>query len=103
MIQLLVLLGALVPLSRSDRAPSRTHRRTQPAAHPTARYNQVVEIILSIAALQKGLYQVVSTSLLGSILSNMLFVLGMSFVAGGIKWGLGWVGFGMGGLLSVLF
>lgn len=46
---------------------------------------QVVEIILSIAALLKGLYQVVATSLLGSILSNMLFVLGMSFVAGGLK------------------
>jgi Ca2+:H+ antiporter len=44
-----------------------------------------VEIILSIAALLKGLYQVVATSLLGSILSNMLFVLGMSFVAGGLK------------------
>ena len=46
---------------------------------------QVVEIIISIAALLKGLYQVVATSLLGSILSNMLFVLGMSFVAGGVK------------------
>jgi Ca2+:H+ antiporter len=45
----------------------------------------VVEIILSIAALQKGLYQVVSTSLLGSVLSNMLMVLGMSFFLGGIK------------------
>lgn len=46
----------------------------------------MVEIILSLSALFKGLYQVVSTSLLGSILSNMLFVLGMSFMAGGAKW-----------------
>ena len=36
----------------------------------------IVEIILSIAALQKGLYTVVAASLLGSILSNLLLVLG---------------------------
>ena len=41
-----------------------------------ATFGNVVEIILSIAALQKGLYTVVSTSLLGSILSNLLLVLG---------------------------
>ncbi|KAI8474626.1 MAG: calcium/proton exchanger [Monoraphidium minutum] len=51
-----------------------------------ATFGNVVEIILSIAALQKGLYQVVATSLLGSVLSNMLMVLGMSFVCGGIKY-----------------
>lgn len=45
----------------------------------------VVELILSIAALQAGLYDVVSTSLLGSILSNLLLVLGMSFFVGGLK------------------
>lgn len=32
--------------------------------------------ILSIAALQRGLYTVVATSLIGSILSNLLLVLG---------------------------
>ena len=37
-----------------------------------------MEIILSIAALQKGLYTVVAASLLGSILSNLLLVLGES-------------------------
>ncbi len=35
-----------------------------------------VEVILSIAALEKGLYTVVSASLVGSILSNLLLVLG---------------------------
>lgn len=50
-----------------------------------ASFGNIVEIILSISALRKGLYQVVATSLLGSVLSNMLLVLGMSFVAGGIK------------------
>lgn len=41
-----------------------------------ATFGNVVEMILSIAALQQGLYTVVSTSLLGSILSNLLLVLG---------------------------
>lgn len=41
-----------------------------------ATFGNVVEMILSIAALRQGLYQVVSTSLLGSILSNLLLVLG---------------------------
>jgi Ca2+:H+ antiporter len=38
-----------------------------------------VEIILSIAALTKGLYTVVAASLVGSILSNLLLVLGERF------------------------
>lgn len=41
-----------------------------------ATFGNVVEMILSIAALQQGLYTVVSSSLLGSILSNLLLVLG---------------------------
>ena len=41
-----------------------------------ATFGNVVELILSIAALQKGLYDVVATSLIGSVLSNLLLVLG---------------------------
>ena len=37
---------------------------------------QVVEVVLAVSALNKGLYTVVATSLLGSILSNLLLVLG---------------------------
>ncbi|WIA16600.1 hypothetical protein OEZ85_013267 [Tetradesmus obliquus] len=51
-----------------------------------ATFGNVVELILSIAALQAGLYDVVATSLLGSILSNLLLVLGMSFFVGGLKY-----------------
>jgi Ca2+:H+ antiporter len=43
-----------------------------------ATFGNVVEMLLSIAALRRGLYTVVSTSLLGSILSNLLLVLGGS-------------------------
>eukprot|EP00775_Hariotina_reticulata_P009801 gene9801-9959_t len=49
-----------------------------------ATFGNVVELILSIAALNQGLYDVVATSLLGSILSNLLLVLGMSFFVGGL-------------------
>jgi len=51
-----------------------------------ATFGNVVEIILSIAALQQNLYEVVSSSLLGSILSNLLLVLGMCFFFGGTKY-----------------
>jgi hypothetical protein len=41
-----------------------------------ATFGNIVEMLLSIAALRRGLYTVVATSLLGSILSNLLLVLG---------------------------
>lgn len=41
-----------------------------------ATFGNIVEMILAIVALQKGLYVVVASSLLGSILSNLLLVLG---------------------------
>ena len=42
-----------------------------------ATFGNVVELILSIVALTKGLYTVVAASLIGSILSNLLLVLGV--------------------------
>ncbi|KAK9808608.1 hypothetical protein WJX72_000497 [[Myrmecia] bisecta] len=51
-----------------------------------ATFGNVVEMILSIAALTKGLYTVVAASLLGSILSNLLLVLGFCFLCGGTKY-----------------
>jgi Ca2+:H+ antiporter len=50
-----------------------------------ASFGNAVEIIVGVAALLKDELRVVQTSLLGSILSNILLVLGCSFVAGGIK------------------
>jgi len=49
-----------------------------------ATFGNVVEVILSLAALEKGLYDVVASSLLGSILSNMLLVLGCCYLFGGL-------------------
>ena len=44
----------------------------------------VVEIIIAVAALKKDLITIIQASLLGSILSNMLLVLGMCFLFGGM-------------------
>lgn len=41
-------------------------------------------MILTISALRRGLFQVVSFSLVGSILSNMLMVLGFCYLVGGL-------------------
>ncbi|CAZ79696.1 unnamed protein product [Tuber melanosporum] len=48
-----------------------------------ASFGNAVELIISILALVKGEIVIVQTSLIGSILSNLLLVLGLSFIAGG--------------------
>eukprot|EP01041_Mallomonas_annulata_P003264 gene3264-6455_t len=48
-------------------------------------FGNATELIVSIAALVKGYYRLVQLSLLGSILSNMLLVLGTALLFGGLK------------------
>ena len=50
-----------------------------------ATFGNLTEMIVSFFALKGGLLRVVQLSLLGSILSNMLLVLGCAFFAGGCK------------------
>ncbi|KAI9316187.1 calcium/proton exchanger [Dichotomocladium elegans] len=50
-----------------------------------ASFGNAVELIISVMALTQNLVTVVQASMLGSILSNLLLVLGMCFWAGGIK------------------
>jgi len=50
-----------------------------------ASFGNAVELILALIALKEGKIDVVKASLLGSILSNLLLVLGCCFVLGGIK------------------
>ncbi len=45
------------------------------------------ELFVCIFALRAGLYDVVRAALVGSVLANVLLVLGMAFVVGGIKHG----------------
>jgi hypothetical protein len=52
---------------------------------PSSLAPQVVEVVLALAALRRDLFAVVAASLLGSVLSNMLLVLGSSFFAAGLR------------------
>lgn len=47
--------------------------------------SNAVEVIVSIQALIKDEITIVKTSLIGSMLSNMLLVLGMAFAFGGVS------------------
>lgn len=50
-----------------------------------ATFGNAAELIIALVALHKGLYDVVKASLTGSIIGNVLLVLGLSMVAGGLK------------------
>src|SRR3954463_12844781 len=69
-------------------------RATEELAHHTgegiggllnATFGNAAELIIAIVALRKGLYPVVKASLTGSIIGNILLVLGAAVLAGGIK------------------
>eukprot|EP00871_Galdieria_phlegrea_P003865 jgi/Galph1/447/GphlegSOOS_G5215.1 len=49
-----------------------------------ATFGNAVEVILGFSSLRLGLMDVVKATLLGSVLSNLLFVLGWSFLLGGM-------------------
>ena len=50
-----------------------------------ATFGNAAELIIALAALQRGLYDVVKASLTGSIIGNSLLVLGLAMVAGGAR------------------
>ena len=50
-----------------------------------ATFGNAVELIISIIALTKGLTEVVKASITGSIIGNILFVLGLSMFLGGLS------------------
>jgi Ca2+:H+ antiporter len=49
-------------------------------------FSNTPEIILSIVAVQAGLIDLVKANIIGSILGEILFVLGLSLVFGGLKY-----------------
>ncbi|KAL8305688.1 hypothetical protein RB597_003567 [Gaeumannomyces tritici] len=49
-----------------------------------ATFGNAVELIVSVVALRQGQIEVVQASMLGSILSNLLLVMGMCFLLGGV-------------------
>jgi Ca2+:H+ antiporter len=50
-----------------------------------ATFGNAAELIIALAALRAGLYQVVEASIIGSIVGNMLLVLGGAMLAGGVR------------------
>ena len=50
-----------------------------------ASLGNAAELIIALAALREGLHDVVKASLTGSILGNILLVLGVSMLAGGLR------------------
>jgi Ca2+:H+ antiporter len=51
-----------------------------------ATFGNAAELIIALMALQKGLFDVVKASITGSIIGNILLVLGLSVLLGGLKY-----------------
>src|SRR5262245_13553354 len=51
-----------------------------------ATFGNAAELIIALMALQKGLFDVVKASITGSIIGNILLVLGLSVLLGGVKY-----------------
>jgi Ca2+:H+ antiporter len=70
-------------------ATERLAHRLSPAATGVVQsvLGNLPELFLSIFALRAGLNQVVAAALIGSVLGNALFVLGLAFVVGGLRHG----------------
>src|SRR5262245_56361295 len=50
-----------------------------------ATFGNAAELIIAFSALRAGLHDLVKASLVGAIVGNMLFVLGLSMFAGGLR------------------
>jgi Ca2+:H+ antiporter len=70
-------------------ATERLAERLSPAATGVVQsvLGNLPELFLAIFALQAGLIEVVAAALVGSVLGNALFVLGLALVAGGLRHG----------------
>ncbi len=51
-----------------------------------ATFGNAPELLIATAALRSGFYRVVQLAMLGSMLTNLLLVFGMSCLVGGIRW-----------------
>lgn len=82
----LALAGGAVAVSE---ATERLAHRMSPAATGVVQstLGNLPELFLAVFALQAGLVEVVAAALIGSVLGNALFVLGLALVAGGLRHG----------------
>ena len=80
-------LGVLPLAGYMGEATEHLAQRTGPTIGGllNATFGNAAELIISIAALRAGLVSLVKASITGSILGNLLLILGLSVVVGGIK------------------
>lgn len=80
--------GAIIPLAGwMGRATEHLSARVGPGLGGllNATFGNAAELIIAIAALRHGYYEVVKASITGSIIGNILLVLGLSLLLGGMK------------------
>jgi Ca2+:H+ antiporter len=80
-------LGVLPLAGYMGEATEHLAHRTGPTVGGllNATFGNAAELIISIVALQAGLVSLVKASITGSILGNLLLILGLAFVAGGTR------------------
>jgi len=80
--------ASIIPLAKFiGEATDELATRTSPALGGllNATFGNATELIIGILALRQGLVEVVKASITGSVVGNLLFVLGMSIFFGGLK------------------
>src|SRR3954463_12106281 len=79
-------IGVIPTASLMGRATEELAERSGPGIGGllNVTFGNAPELIIALFALEKGLHEVVKASLVGSILGNVLLVLGAAMVAGGI-------------------
>ena len=80
--------AAIIPLAKFiGEATEELAARTNPAlgGFLNATFGNATELIIGIFALHAGLIEVVKASITGSIIGNLLFVLGLAMVCGGFR------------------
>jgi Ca2+:H+ antiporter len=80
-------LGVLPLAGLMGHATEQIAERTGPTVGGlmNATFGNAAELIIAIVALRAGLVDLVKASITGSILGNLLLILGLSFIAGGLK------------------
>lgn len=83
----LACLGVLPLAGLMGEATEHLAARSGPAlgGFLNATFGNAAELIIAVAALQSGLVELVKASITGSILGNLLLILGLSLVAGGLR------------------
>lgn len=83
---LVACLGVIPLAGYMGEATEHLAERTGPAMGGllNATFGNAAELIIAVVALNAGLVTLVKASIIGSILGNLLLIMGLSFVAGGV-------------------